>query len=140
MIGRIGIFIVIFIFALAGGCERQEKAAQPSAARIMPDAAKKKIKRPAAGNVTLSAQVYGREDPFAPITKANLTAQVETTKDDYALEGILWDETQPLAIIDGLIVKQGDKIFSKVVVRIEEDKVILKQGDREEELWMHYPR
>jgi len=46
----------------------------------------------------------------------------------FALTGILWDEVKPLAIIDGEVVKKGDKVGSKVIVDIKEDRVILSDG------------
>lgn len=50
------------------------------------------------------------------------------------LEGIMWDKEKPLAIINGQIVKIGDKVSQNTVVDIKQDKVILDDGTKEFEL------
>lgn len=44
------------------------------------------------------------------------------------LDGIIWDEKNPLAIINGRIVKINDKVGDKLVVDIKRDRVILSDG------------
>lgn len=50
------------------------------------------------------------------------------------LEGIMWDEKLPLALINGETVKIGDKLGSDTVIDIQKDKVILNDGSRDLEL------
>jgi len=50
------------------------------------------------------------------------------------LNGILWDETSPLAIINDEVVKIGDRVGEYAVVKIKKDSVILSNGSSELEL------
>lgn len=50
------------------------------------------------------------------------------------LEGIMWDEKLPLALINGKTVKIGDKLGSDTVIDIQKDRVILSDGSRDLEL------
>jgi hypothetical protein len=50
------------------------------------------------------------------------------------LSGILWEEGRPLAIINGQIVSQGDRVGSKIVAAIEKDRVILSDGSQNSEI------
>jgi len=65
-----------------------------------------------------------RRDPFtaAPILSAN------SLQSGVNLTGILWDKDKPLAIIDGEVVKKGERIGPKTVVEIKRDRVILSDG------------
>jgi hypothetical protein len=51
-----------------------------------------------------------------------------------ALEGIIWDEKLPLALINGKTVKIGDRVGSDIVIDIQKNKVILSDGIRDREL------
>ncbi|MFA5100907.1 MAG: hypothetical protein WC547_08505 [Candidatus Omnitrophota bacterium] len=50
------------------------------------------------------------------------------------LEGIVWDNDKPVAIINGSVVKIGDTIDEHIVVDIKPDRVILNDGSKEFEL------
>jgi len=82
--------------------------------------------------VSLSSAVYGRDNPFSPVS--NDFAVSGNRKKSSGLTGILWDEEQPVAIIDGVITKIGDKISRGEVVKIEKEKVILDNGINQYEL------
>jgi hypothetical protein len=47
------------------------------------------------------------------------------------LVGIFYSETNPVAIIDGLSVKEGESVGGYVVVKILPEAVMLKAGNRE---------
>ena len=72
-----------------------------------------------------------RRDPFIPlITRATrvATAGLEGVQsvDDIMLEGIVWDKGgESIAILNGLIVKEGDEIGSVMIETISENNVIL---------------
>ncbi len=107
----------------------------------------KKIKRSGAGAVTVQAvsmdqavplyvilaeeagQISIERDPFSPVPKAPASGIV--------LNGILWDENKPTAIINNEIVQAGQSVNGKVIVEIQKDKVILKDGSRNIELKMY---
>ncbi|MFH1504664.1 MAG: hypothetical protein ABIH08_04695 [Candidatus Omnitrophota bacterium] len=71
---------------------------------------------------------YGREDPFNPVF--NEKAIVSST----GLSGIIWDEQNPKAIINGEIIGIGEEIGSNKIIKIEQNKVILSDGSSEFEL------
>jgi len=50
------------------------------------------------------------------------------------LEGIIWDEKSPLALINGRTIRIGDKLGSDKVIDIQKNKVVLSDGIREREL------
>lgn len=54
--------------------------------------------------------------------------------EDMKLNGIIWDEQNPMAVINDIIVKKGDTCDGQIVADIKQDKVILKGSDKEIEL------
>lgn len=77
-------------------------------------------------NRVLREGIYGREDPFAP-----LGTEAAPTEKAISLNGIMWSEENPLAIINNIIVKVGDKIDNNEVIEIKKEEVILeKDGQR----------
>ena len=51
---------------------------------------------------------------------------------DFRLEGILWDDNaKPTAIVNGKIVREGDKIDSAKIVQIQKDSVIINDGSKD---------
>src|SRR3989338_6045715 len=45
-----------------------------------------------------------------------------------SLQGIIWDEKSPKAVINGKIVGPGDRVEDKVVLEIFTDRVVLSNG------------
>lgn len=80
----------------------------------------------------LSPMKYGRDNPFAPVT--DKFSEPETIESESRLEGILWDEKQPLALIGGVIVKVGGKTSQGTVIKIEKEKVTLQDEVSQYEL------
>lgn len=66
-----------------------------------------------------------KRDPFtaSPIVSEN------SLSSDISLTGILWDPLKPLAIIDGNVVRKGERVGSKVIMDIKRDRVILSDGE-----------
>lgn len=50
------------------------------------------------------------------------------------LDGIMWSEEKPMAVINGNIVKIGDTVSQNTVVDIKQEKVILNDGIKDFEL------
>lgn len=69
---------------------------------------------------------WGR-DPFA--MKISLQ-ETSWGLSDLKLEGIMWDEKNPCAIINGEVVKKDDKLGKNTVVQIEKDGVIISDGTK----------
>ena len=76
---------------------------------------------------SIEATGWGR-DPFSK--RSALLGGGEFIS-DFKLEGILWDESQPTAIINGEILKEGDKIGSAKIVQIQKDSVIINDGSKD---------
>jgi len=71
-----------------------------------------------------------RRDPFT----SSLITPVESSSFRLYLTGILWDEKNPTAIINGKIIGIGDKVGGNSVVDIKKDRVILNDGFSDFEL------
>jgi len=77
----------------------------------------------------------GKRDPFVPLG-SEMKKEVVPILDDItiegiALEGIVWDEKEPVAIINSTLVTRGQSIGSFILQRIESDKIVLRRGDEE---------
>lgn len=66
-----------------------------------------------------------KRDPF---TAASIVSD-ENSRSVISLTGIFWDKAKPLAIIDGNVVKKGERVGNKMVVDIKQDRVILSDGE-----------
>ncbi len=66
-------------------------------------------------------------DPFVSLIreKRSNSANLSAIK----LEGILWDESIPLAIINDSILREGDSIDGLTIEQIEKNKVTLIKGE-----------
>lgn len=71
-----------------------------------------------------------KRDPFTSLP----IIPKERYSSGICLNGILWDRSNPMAIINDSIVKIGDKVDDTFVVDIKQDRVILNDGAREFEL------
>ncbi len=73
----------------------------------------------------LPANIYGRNDPFAPIgSKSDISTRSE--RGELILEGIMTGSGRPLAMINGRIVREGESIEKKRIIKIDTDSVILE--------------
>lgn len=85
---------------------------------------------------------HDKRDPFVPLVDkkgrpvAVLEGGIQFKISDLSLEGIIWDETKPLAIINDQVVGCGDKVSGVTVVKIERDKVILNYQNESFDLKM----
>ena len=70
---------------------------------------------------------WGR-DPF---TLPKVSVDIST---ELKLNGIMWDKDNPLTIINGKVLKRGDKIGTNTVIGIKQNRVFLSDGNREFEL------
>lgn len=84
-------------------------------------------------NRSLPKREYGRENPFALIDIAEGIKNKQTPirqQPKLHLDGIIWDAKNPLAVIDGKTVGQGDSIGDKIIEKIEKNSVILFDGKK----------
>jgi len=132
-LGITGGLVVVLVLALGNASkkERLRNLKKVSLKTIdLPETADNFVKSSLQSNdlyVVLEQQAKSlelRRDPFtaAPILSAN------SLQSGVNLTGILWDKDKPLAIIDGEVVKKGERIGPKTVVEIKRDRVILSDG------------
>jgi hypothetical protein len=94
---------------------------QAEAAPLPPVSAQRAAQRERA------AQLGWTRDPFMRGLGAGLAG-------GFALNGILWDETAPIAMVSGQMVGVGDTIEGYRVTEIRIDRVVLSDGDQTHEL------
>jgi hypothetical protein len=95
-------------------------------------------------NVIFAKQI--RRDPFVPLVDRDgnirrgqdLFMPTEEILPKIILKGILWDENNPLAVINGKVLSEGSKIpitengFIKIIIleKINPNNVVLNYNDR----------
>lgn len=81
---------------------------------------------------------HGRRDPFWKLVSpsgAIMNYETEFLITDLALEGIMAGEDgKNFAIINGRVLEVEDSIGQFVVMEIEDNRIVLKQGNRKFEL------
>jgi len=113
----------------------RELVERPATVKVSPEELRKK-----AGETALSLSnwleeqekmdkmlVYhkGRRDPFLLLVKTKKKSlPVQPPK--LVLKGIAWDETEPLALINDLVVKEGDTIQGARIMKIDFDRVTVQ--------------
>ena len=129
----VAVLILVFIILLANTFFRSKKPevliapqpVQPVTEKAEPIAPKLKD---AQGRLEKKGLIWGR-DPFRLARTKNLSSNR-----DLALNGIIWDEGDPYAIINGKVVISGDYINGNMVVYIGKNSVILDSGTEQFEL------
>lgn len=128
------LLVIIFIFALVNSIKvaarKKKPGGTPIAANVSaPTQAGKPAKAimPVAGQYAEEAE-WGR-DPFSGRLYLS-----EKKASALRLVGIIWDKHQPLAMINERILKAGDTIQGKQIIRINPDSVIIDDGSKETEL------
>ena len=69
-----------------------------------------------------------------PFLKSPGFAQVPATDEKYVLNGVFYSRANPMAIVNGKSVKNGDLIGDRLVQEIGENFVILRRDDSEVEI------
>lgn len=100
-------------------------------------------------SVTPSSEVTATQDATLAATQSNVSPQsedaletpvvlAESTKkqdltflDELKLDGILFDDKQPLAIVNKRVVREGDKVMGVKIVCIERDNIIVSNDQGE---------
>lgn len=72
----------------------------------------------------------GRRDPLLLSVKKKVKKSVPVQLPKLVLKGIAWDETQPLALINNLVIKEGDAIQGAKIVKIDFDQVVVRYGSK----------
>lgn len=133
-LGVTGVLMVVLVFALGNASKksrlslRDSKNALPKAipAGFLANQAKPQPESRGLYDM-LEQQAKSIELKRDPFTAALIVSE-KTLKSGVDLTGILWDKEKPLAIIDGDIVKKGERVGTKTIVDIKRDRVILSDG------------
>jgi len=107
---------------------------------VVPESSKAEEKSPKKAKVPenpkplkIPAEGCGREDPFAPLDVEKPEKPQEPLREEspeFRLNGIIWSENQPLAIVNDTIVGVGDVIKDAEVIEIKKREVILKRDEQ----------
>ncbi len=73
----------------------------------------------------------GKRDPFVPLAtgevRANLGLQSVETIEDVRFEGIIFDPAgKSMVVLNGEVMKEGDKLYNVEIVKIGGSSVIIK--------------
>lgn len=83
---------------------------------------------------------HDKRDPFVPLVDrygrpvSVVEGGIQFKISDMYLEGIIWDNEKPMAIINSEVVWAGNKVKGVTVEKIERDKVILSYQNETFEL------
>ncbi|MCK5706301.1 MAG: hypothetical protein KAI43_01515 [Candidatus Aureabacteria bacterium] len=78
----------------------------------------------------------GFRDPFVPSSYQSTEEVIEEDDDDFLsrqnikLEGIIWDPTDPYAIINDKILRTGDEFDGITIIKIEKERVTFEYKDK----------
>ncbi|MBM3254925.1 MAG: hypothetical protein FJZ08_01305 [Candidatus Omnitrophica bacterium] len=132
------VLAVVLLFTIMNTLKKvRQKSSAPAIARQTADSFKEGLTQQVAvssGNLFKRLEEESdslglRIDPFS----GSLLAPSKTSS-VLSLNGILWDKTNPLAMINDEVVRVGSKIAGNKVVDIQEDRVILNNASGDFEL------
>lgn len=79
----------------------------------------------------------GKRDPFLPWGEREGGNKKTFDTQDFKVEGIIFDSAQgSLAVINGVVLKEGDSVGTYKISKIEKGRVQLSQ--KEEVLWLPF--
>ena len=139
------VLIIVLIFAVSNGIRRVKKT--KGIQKVKPSAKKEGLKESTSVNQALTKKNHlkdireYKQGIFSSLEKE--AGKLELIRDQFSrsiikstemfdarlhISGILWDEKDPRAIINGRIVGEGDKVDGNTVVSIEQELVVLNDG------------
>ena len=138
--GLAGALVLVSLKAVADvkKIKQKRKAAPPAAAAVpVTPAASAAAARPTIAPEELYDKLEKEtnsmeleRDPFFVFTQAK--------PQGLDLHGIFWDAQEPRVIIDGQLLKKGEKVGKYTVIEIRKDRVILGDGQVEKELRIEF--
>lgn len=133
-LGITGVLAVVLIFALSNASKKLRRMPRLDSENALPKPVDLAVVSESKSLYDMLEQqaklIELRRDPF---TAAPITSE-KTLQSGVDLTGILWDKDKPLAIIDGEIIKKGERVGSKTVIDIKRDRIILSDGEMLTEL------
>ncbi len=80
---------------------------------------------------------HGKRDPFIPLISENKTIMaqagwsfISSKLPELKIEGVLFDKTKPLAIINDKIVAKGDSISNCKIISITKEEIVIGYMDK----------
>jgi type II secretory pathway component PulC len=67
---------------------------------------------------------HGKKDPFGPPKMGSQDSLGENILMDLRVEGIIWDEDNPIAVVNGKVVGVGDSVNGVKIIKIKQNEVI----------------
>lgn len=81
---------------------------------------------------------HGKRDPFVPLISENKTIMgqagwsfISSKLPELRIEGVLFDKTKSLAIINDKIVTKGDNISNCKIISITREEIVISYMDKE---------
>ncbi len=86
------------------------------------------------GESVMAVEYAGRlfRDPFSKNTEKSAPKTEDTPSSKLVLKGVFWSAGNPQALINGQVVKIGDKVRGAEVIDIKKEGVKMRTGDNEE--------
>lgn len=118
------VLLLVFIFVLINVIKKKSIPKVSPASAIFEEAVSLLSKKE---GQDIDKNLGWLRDPFS----GKIYSGIET---ELKLMGIIWDETEPLAMINDSIVKRGGRVGTNRVIQIKKDRVILNDGTSNFEL------
>ena len=149
---RIFLCSVSLCLLLCSGCSKpaQNNVSLPSSKKTNISA--QKISEPKNKQHVFMYNTHGKRDPFIPLISENKTIMspagwsfISSKLPELKIEGILFDGTNSLAIINDKIVTIGDNISNCKIASITREEIVIRYMDKEysvkisgDKLWENY--
>lgn len=138
MMFRIFLCSVSLCLLLSSGCSRpaQDNASLSTQKKV--NVSTKKISEPKNRQHVFVYNTHGKRDPFIPLISENKTVMAPTgwsfissKLPELKIEGVLFDNTKPLVIINDKIIAVGDDISNCKIVSITREEIVIKYMNKE---------
>ncbi|MFH1905515.1 MAG: hypothetical protein ABIK53_08355 [bacterium] len=135
---RVFLCSVSLFLLLSSGCSKpaQDNASLSTQKKV--NISTKKISEPKNREPVFVYNTHGRRDPFIPLISENKTVMAPTgwsfissKLPEMKIEGVLFDEIKPLAIINDKIVAIGDSISNCKIVSITREEIVIRYMNKE---------
>jgi len=144
VLGLVLVLVWIWVLGIVPGKKRvREPVERPVTGQVSPEELRKKAEQAALslsnwlkkqGEIEeMLAYHQGSRDPFhlSLKKKEEVKESLPLQPPKLVLKGIAWDETKPLALINGLVAKEGDTIQGARIVKIDFDRVAIRYRSKQ---------
>ncbi len=144
VLGLVLVLVWMWVLGLVPGKKRvREPIERPVTGQISAEELRKKAEQAALslsnwlkkqGEIEeMLAYHEGARDPFHVTLKKKeeIKESLPLQPPKLVLKGIAWDETKPLALINGLVAKEGDTIQGARIVKIDFERVVIRYRSEE---------